>query len=256
LAQIHPTAIIDSKARIGENVSIGAFSIVEGDVDIGEGTSIASHVVLNDGTRIGKNCTIHKGANVASIPQDLKFGGEESLFIIGDSTTIREFATLNRGTNELGKSQIGSNCLLMAYTHVAHDCVVGDNVIMANGVQIGGHVEIHDHAIIGGMTPVHQFCKVGAHCMVGGAYRVVQDVPPFITVTGEPLKYAGLNSVGLRRRGFDPEALLVLKRAYRFIFRSKLNLKKAVQKIKDEIDPIPEVQSVLDFIEKSNRGLI
>ena len=256
MAQIHSTAIIDSKARIGDNVSIGAFSIVEADVEIGDGTSIASHVVLNDGTRIGKNCTIHKGAIVASVPQDLKFGGEESLFIIGDNTTIREFATLNRGTNELGKSQIGSNCLLMAYTHVAHDCVVGDNVIMANGVQLGGHVEIHNHAIIGGMTPVHQFCKVGTHCMVGGAYRVVQDVPPYITVSGEPLKYAGLNSVGLKRRGFDPETLLLLKRAYRLIFRSKLNLKRAVQRIKDEIEPVPEIQAVLDFIEKSNRGLI
>lgn len=256
MSQIHPTAIIDPKARIGENVFIGAFSIVEADVEIGDGTIIASHVAVNNGARIGKNCNIHKGAVVASIPQDLKFGGEDSLFIIGDNTTIREFATLNRGTHALGKSQIGKNCLLMAYTHVAHDCLVGDHVIMANGVQLGGHVEIHDHAIIGGMTPVHQFCRVGAHCMVGGGYRVVQDVPPYITVSGEPLKYAGLNVLGLKRRGFDSNTTLLLKRAYRFIFREGLSLKHAKQKINDEIELIPEIQNVLNFIEKSDRGLI
>lgn len=256
MAQIHPTAIVDKKARIGENVSIGAFSIVEADVEIDEGTTIASHVIVNNGARIGKNCNIHKGAVVASIPQDLKFGGEESLFIIGDNTTIREFATLNRGTHALGKSQVGKNCLLMAYTHVAHDCIVGDNVILANGVQLGGHVTIEDYVIIGGMTPVHQFCKVGQHAMVGGAYRVVQDVPPYITASGEPLKYAGLNSIGLRRRGFDSNTLLQLKRAYRFIFRSHMNLKHALQKIDEEVEKIPEVLNVLRFIEKSDRGLI
>lgn len=256
MANIHPTALVDSAALIGENVNIGAFSIIDGDVEIEDGTAIASHVVINSGARIGKNCKIHKGTIVSSIPQDLKFGGEDSLFVIGDNTTVREFCTLNRGTHALGKSQIGNNCLLMAYAHVAHDCFVGNNVIMANGVQLGGHVEICDYAIIGGMTPVHQFCKVGEHAMVGGAYRVVQDVPPFITVTGEPLRYAGLNSIGLRRRGFEPDVLMKLKKAYRYIFRSQLGKKHAIQKIKDEIELIPEVLRIIEFIENSDRGLI
>ena len=256
MSQIHPTAIVDEKARIGRDVSIGPYAVVDGDVEIGDGTRIASHVWVADGARIGKNCRIHKGAVVASIPQDLKFGGEDSLFIIGDNTVIREFCTLNRGTKALGKSQIGSHCLLMAYTHVAHDCVLGDHVILANGVQLGGHVEIGDWAVIGGMTPIHQFCKIGEHSMVGGGYRVVQDVPPYVMATGEPMRYAGLNSVGLRRRGFSPETMMTLKKAYRYIFRSKLRLSHAVEKIKSELDPIPELQRVLDFIEKSDRGLI
>ena len=253
---IHNTAFIDPKARIGENVSIGAFSVIDADVEIGEGTVIGSHVHVFDGARIGKSCNIHMGASIASIPQDLKFGGEASLFIIGDHTTVRENATLNRGTSAHGKSEIGSNCLLMAYAHVAHDCIVGNNVIMANGVQLGGHVEIEDFVIIGGMTPVHQFCKIGAHAMVGGAYRVVQDVPPYITCAGEPMQYHGLNSIGLRRRGFNASVVSKLKQTYKLLFRSGMNVTQAVAAINESVELIPEVQHVLDFIAKSDRGLI
>ncbi len=256
MTSIHPTALVDKKARLGKNVSVGAFSIVEADVEIGEGSQIASHVLVADGARIGKNCKIHKGAVVATWPQDLKFSGEPSVFIIGDNTTIREFCTLNRGTRELGKSQIGGDCLLMAYAHVAHDCIVGDHAILANGVQLGGHVEIGAWAIIGGMTPVHQFCKIGQHCMIGGGYRAVQDVPPYIMATGEPLRYAGLNSIGLKRRGFSSETLSILKKAYRFIFRSKLNLTQALERIENELEPIPEIKNIIEFVKSSDRGLI
>jgi len=256
LANIHPTAIINKKAQIGNKVIIGAFSIVEGNVIIKEGTEIGSHVHIFDGARIGKNCKIHKGAVVSSIPQDLKFGGEETFFEIGDNTTIREFCTLNRGTKAHGKSVVGSNCLLMAYVHVAHDCIIGEHVIMANCVQLGGHVEVEEYVIIGGMSPVHQFCHIGRHSMIGGHFRAVQDVPPYITASGEPLKYAGINSIGLRRRGFKPNVLSTLKKTYNLLYRSNLNVSQAVERIKSEIELIPEVNNVLEFIEKSNRGLI
>jgi len=256
LTNIHATAIIDKKAQVGNNVTIGAFSIVEGDVIIGNDTGIGTHVHIFNGARIGNNCKIHKGAVVASDPQDLKFEGEATLFEIGDNTTIREFCTLNRGTKDHMKSVVGSNCLLMAYAHVAHDCIIGDNVIMANAVQLGGHVEVEEFAIIGGMSGVHQFCHIGRHCMLGAHFRAVQDVPPYITASGEPLKYTGINSIGLRRRGFKSESVLTLKRTYNLLYRSKLNVSQAVERIKNEIEMIPEVQHVMDFIERSNRGLI
>lgn len=256
MIEIHPTAIVAPEAELGDNVRIGPLAVIEADVVIGEGTTIAAHAMICSGARIGKNCRIHNGAVVASLPQDLKFGGEATLFEIGDNTTVREFATLNRGTAAHGKSTLGSNCLLMAYTHIAHDCIVGDNVIMANGVQLGGHVTIEDHAIIGGMTPVHQFCHVGQHCMIGGGFRVIQDVPPYITASEEPLRFAGLNSIGLRRRGFSAETLSLLKRLYRTLYRSGLNTTQAVTRIKEEFPMTTEVTNVLRFIENSDRGII
>ncbi len=256
MIEIHPTAVVDKDAQISENVTVGAFAVVDADVVIGEGTSIGPHTYIANGARIGKNCRIHNGAVVATLPQDLKFGGESTLFEIGDNTTIREFCTLNRGTLAHGKSSIGSNCLLMAYAHVAHDCEVGNNVIMANGVQLGGHVTIEEWAIIGGMTPVHQFCHVGQHCMVGGAFRVVQDIPPYILASDEPLRFAGLNSIGLRRRGFSSETLLQLKRVYKVLYRSNLNVTQALERIKAEFEMIPEIQNVVRFIETSDRGII
>ena len=256
MIDIHPTALVDKNARISDEVRIGPYAIIEADVTIGEGTTIGPHSLIADGARIGKNCRIHNGAVVATLPQDLKFGGEKTLFEIGDNTTIREFATLNRGTMAHGKSSIGSNCLLMAYTHVAHDCTVGNNVIMANGVQLGGHVTIEDWAIIGGMTPVHQFCHVGQHCMVGGHFRVIQDVPPYILASEEPLRFCGLNAIGLRRRGFSSETMLQLKRVYRLLYRSGLNVSQAVERIKNEFEIIPEIANVLRFIETSDRGIL
>lgn len=254
--QIHPTAMVDPGAELGNDVRIGPFAIVEKDTVIGDGTQIDSHVLVAEGARIGRECRVHKGAVVATIPQDLKFSGEKSTFEIGDQSVIREFCTLNRGTEDLGKSVVGKNCLLMAYSHVAHDCIIGDHVIIANGVQIAGHVTVKDWVIIGGMTPIHQFCKVGEHAMVGGAYRVVKDVPPFILASGEPLRFGGLNSIGLRRRGFSPEVRSLLKQTYRILYRSRLNVSQAVERIQNEVELIPEVQSVLDFIKASDRGMI
>ncbi len=256
MIDIHPTAIVAKEAEIADGVTIGPFTIIEKDVTIGEGTMIGPHVLIADGARIGKGCRIHCGAVIATLPQDLKFGGEKTFFEIGDYTTVREYATLNRGTLAHGKSRVGSHCLLMAYTHVAHDCEVGDHVIMANGVQLGGHVTIEEWAIIGGMTPVHQFCKIGRHCMIGGGFRVTQDVPPYITAADEPLRFAGINSIGLRRRGFSSEVIMNLKRAYRILYRSNYNVSQALEHIKAELELTPEVNHIITFIEKSERGII
>ena len=256
MIEIHSTAIVDKKAQIGENVSIGAFSVVEGDVVIQDETQIGPHTLIANGARIGKNVKIHNGAVVSTVPQDLKFGGESTTFQIGDNTTVREFCTLNRGTDAHQTSIVGKDCLVMAYAHVAHDCIIGDNVILANGVQLGGHVEIEDWAIIGGMTPIHQFCHVGQHCMVGGGLRVIQDIPPYILVGGEPLRFGGLNSIGLQRRGFSSDVITALKRAYRLIYRSNLNISQAVDRIKNELEITPEINNVLDFINRSDRGIL
>ena len=223
---------------------------------IGDGTEIKSSAVIKSGARIGKECRIFQSSVISEIPQDLKFEGESTLFEIGDRTTVREFCTLNRGTSESGKSIVGSDCLLMAYVHVAHDCIVGDKSILANGVQLAGHVSIGYHVTIGGMTPVHQFCNVGDHVFVGGGYRVVQDVPPYILATGEPLKFAGVNNVGLRRRGFSGESRMNIKRAYKKVFYSDMNTSEAVESIKSEIEQTDEVQKIIKFVEDSDRGLI
>jgi len=190
------------------------------------------------------------------LPQDLKFDGEKTELVIGDRTRVREYCTLNRGTSAHGKTEIGSDVLIMAYVHVGHDCIIGDNVILANSISLGGHVEIGYHATIGGLTPVHQFCKIGEHAFVGGAYRVVQDVPPYILATGEPMKYAGLNNVGLRRRGFSQEQRATIKKVYHKIFRSKMNVSQALEWIKNEMEQTTEVQKIIHFIETSSRGLI
>ena len=253
---IHPSAIINPKAQIGENVKVGPFVIIENDVVIGDGTEIKSSAVIKSGARIGKECRIFQSAVISEIPQDLKFSGEKTLLEIGDRTTVREFCTLNRGTSELGKSSIGNDCLLMAYVHVAHDCVIGDKTILANGVQLAGHVSIGYHVTIGGMTPIHQFCNVGDHAFVGGGYRVVQDVPPYILASGEPLKFAGVNNVGLRRRGFSSESRMNIKRVYKQIFYSAMNMSESIKEIKSNIKQTEEVKIILNFIENSNRGLI
>ena len=253
---ISPTAIIHPSAHIGNNVSVGPYSIIEHDVKIGSNTHIDAHAHIKPYTTIGKDCNIFHGAVVGEIPQDLKFNGEKSQLIIGDVTTIREFCTLNRGTNESGQTTIGSHCLLLAYVHVAHDCSIGDHSILANGVQLGGHVEIGKHVTIGGLTPVHQFCKVGDYSFIGGGYRIVQDVPPYILAMDEPLKYSGLNVIGLRRKNFSTNVRNNLKRAYQLIYQSSLNRSQAVSQIKEEFKSTPEINSILNFIEHSSRGLI
>jgi UDP-N-acetylglucosamine acyltransferase len=254
MSNIHRTAIVSSKAKIGNNITIDPFVIIHDDVEIGNDCTIGPHVVIYNGARICNNVRIKQGASVANFPQDLKFSGVPTLFIIGDNTLIHEFVTLHRGT-ETGKSEIGKNCLLMAYSHVAHDCKVGDNVILANGVQLGGFSQIEDFVIVGGMTPVHQFCRVGQHAMVGGALRVVQDVPPYILTGNLPLKFEGLNVIGLRRRGFSNNDIVTLKKCYAYIYGGSLNVTQALEKVEFEFGENKLVQNVLSFIRASKRGI-
>jgi len=253
---IHSTAIVSPKAQLADTAEIGPFTIVEDDVIIGEGTKIGAHCMLDNGARIGTNCTIHQGTVVATPPQDLKYKNEPTEFIIGDNCTIREYCTLNRGTTHSYKSEIGSNCLLMAYVHVAHDCRVGSNVIIANATQLGGHVEVGYHAIIGGIVAVHQFSHIGDHAMIGGGIRVIKDVPPYILAGETPAVYSGLNSVGLRRRGFAAEVRAAIEQAYDILYHSGRNVTQAVEYIESNLEMTPEIQNVVDFIKHSNRGII
>lgn len=250
LAQIHPDAII------GPDVEIGPFVFIDKNVEIGAGTKIGSNVTILEGTRIGEKCNIFPGAVLGGIPQDLKFKGEDTLAIIGNNTTIREFVTVNRGTVAKGKTVVGSNCLIMAYSHVAHDCIVGNNVIVANASQLAGEVEIADHAILGGGTLVHQFSKIGAHVMIQGGTRVIKDVPPYVTAGRDPLTYAGVNSVGLRRRGFSNEQITMIQDIYRIVFQSKLNTTNALAKILETIPASAERDLIVEFIKSSDRGII
>ena len=254
--QIHLTAIVSKKAQLGNDVSIGPYSIIEDDVIIGDGSKIASSVVIADGARLGKNVQISPGVVIATEPQDLKFGGEETLCEIGDNTVVREYATINRGTVAHGKTTLGNNCLVMSYAHVAHDCIIGDHVIMANSVNLAGHVEIGDYAILGGLLPVHQFVKIGAHSMIGGGFRVQQDVCPYSLTGGYPLKVVSINSIGLKRRGFSPETIRTLEQAFKILFFSKLNTTQAGDRIKSELDSTPEIKEILGFIERSDRGIV
>lgn len=256
MPDIHPSAIVDPKAELAEDVRVGPFSIIQENVVIDSGTQIDSQVLIASGARIGKNCRVHHGAVVGTIPQDLKFGGEVSLLEIGDNTVIREFCDLNRGTVERGTTRIGKDCFLMAYVHVAHDCLIGERVILANGVQLAGHVTIQNWVTIGGLTPIHQFCTIGQHSFIGGGYRVTQDVPPYILAAGEPLTYKGLNIVGLKRRGFESDSLTALRKCYRYIYRSKLNTSQALEAIHAEVPLLPEVRTVIDFIQSNERGII
>jgi UDP-N-acetylglucosamine acyltransferase len=256
VTNFHRTAIIDRETEIGDDVEIGPYCVIEANVRIGNGCKIKPHVHIAGGTRLGEYCQVFTGAVLGTIPQDLKFQNEETTLEIGAHTVIREFATLNRGTHERGKTTIGSHCLLMAYSHVAHDCDIGNSCILANAATLAGHVVIEDYVGFGGMVPVHQFVRVGKHSFIGGGYRVAKDVPPYILAMGEPLTYAGLNSVGLRRRGFSEETLAALKHAYRILFKGRLNVSQAVQHIRESGELIPEVQEVLAFIERSERGII
>jgi UDP-N-acetylglucosamine acyltransferase len=256
MSSVHPTAIISPDAQLADDVKVGPYSIIEDDVVVGEGCSIGSSVVLADGARLGKNVKVFHSAVIATIPQDLKFGGEKTTAEIGDNTVVREFVTVNRGTSAHGKTTVGADCLLMAYAHVAHDCILGNHVIMANSVNLAGHIEIDEWAIIGGVVPVHQFVKIGAHSFVGGGFRVHQDVCPYALVAGYPLKTVGLNAVGLRRRGFSKESIQSLEKAFKLLFHSNLNTSQAVERIKSDLEPIPEIEVILSFIERSDRGLV
>lgn len=256
MTRIHPSAIVSPRAELADDVIVEPFAVIDDDVRIGAGCFIATSVRVHAGTRLGQGVKVGHGAALAGEPQDLKFGGEKSELFVGNGTVIREFCTISRGTKATGKTVIGQNCLLMAYTHVAHDCVIGDNVILVNAVNIAGHVEVEDFAIIGGIVPVHQFVRIGRHSIIGGGLRVPKDVPPYIMAGGQPLRYFGLNSVGLRRRGFSSETRGALKKAYYYLFQSDMNTKQAVEKIEKELGSVTEVRHVLDFVARSKRGLL
>lgn len=252
---IHPTAIIDGGAELGEGVSVGPYSIVGPGVRIGAGTRLGPHVLVERDTTVGENCVLHKGAVLGTDPQDLKYADEATYLRVGDRTVIREYATLNRGTTALGHTSVGSDCLLMAYTHVAHDCQLGDHVILSNSVNMGGHVTIGEWAIVGGVTAIHQFARIGEHAFVGGASRVAKDIPPYVKAAGSPVQLYGLNSVGLQRRGFSEEVRRELKRAYRLFFASSFNTSQALERARDELRALPEIEIFLSFFDKSERGV-
>ncbi len=251
-----PLSYVHPEAQVADNVVIEPFVTVDKDVIIGEGTRIGSNVTILPGTRIGKNCRIFPGAVIGAAPQDLKFKGEYTTVEIGDNTTIRECVTVNRGTVARGKTVIGSNCLIMAYVHVAHDCLVGNNVILVNSTQLAGEVTIDDWAIIGGMTAVHQFVRIGTHVMVSGGSLVRKDIPPFIKAGREPLSYVGINSIGLRRRAFNNDKIREVQDIYRYIYQKGLNTTQAIEIIEAEMPATPERDEVLLFLKDSKRGII
>jgi len=253
---IHPTAIVAPTARLGSGVTIGPYSTIGDQVTLGDGTTVGAHVVIEGGVEVGRNCRIFSHAVLGSEPQDLKFRGEKSMLIVGDGTVIREFATLNRATSGGGgKTVVGRGCLIMAYAHVAHDCHLGDGVILANAATLGGHVLIEEHAIVGGLTGVHQFCRIGAHAIIGGCSGIILDIPPYVKAQGNRARLFGLNTVGLKRRNFPPEAIRHLKQAYRLLFLSGLTTTQALERIATELPACAEIQHLVHFIKTSERGI-
>lgn len=252
---IHPTALISPDARIGNNVEIGPFAIVGDGCEIGDGCVLGARVTLERNVKLAPRVKIGVGSVLGSDPQDLKFKGEETWVEVGEGTTIREYATVNRGTSYSHRTTVGRDCFLMSYVHLAHDCQVGNNVIISNATQLAGHIVVEDFAIISGVSAAHQFVRIGAHSFVGGCSRIAKDVPPYLKAVGNPVKLYGLNSVGLQRRGFAEETVRELKRAYRLLFRSELNVSQALERARAELQQTPEVVHFLEFIEQSDRGV-
>ena len=254
---IESTAIIDPSAELADDVSIGAYSIVGPNVIIGSGTTIGPHAVINGPTRIGKNNRIYQFTSIGEDPQDKKYGNEVTELVIGDNNVIREFSTMHRGTSQdKGVTMIGSHNLFMAYSHVAHDCVIGDHNIMANGASLAGHVRLDDHVILGGFTLVHQFCKVGTYAFSAMGSALSQDVPPYLMVSGRPTKPRGINAVGLERSGFSPELIRIIRNAYKVVYKSGLTLDEALIKLQDVAEKTPEVKCFIDFIKGCERGIL
>jgi UDP-N-acetylglucosamine acyltransferase len=253
---IHQFTQVDPKAKIGNNVTISPFSTIYGDAEIGDGTWIGPNVTIMDGARIGKNVKIFPGAVISAVPQDLKYKGEPTITEIGDNTVIRECVTVNKGTIDRNKTAIGKNCLLMAYVHVAHDCIIGNNVILANSVGLSGHITIDDYAIIEGTAAAQQFVHIGAHSFIGGATLVRKNVPPYVKVAREPASYIGVNSVGLARRGFDKEVIKQIEDIYRIIFVKGFNMAKALETVEAEIADSDVRKEILSFIRNSKDGVI
>jgi UDP-N-acetylglucosamine acyltransferase len=256
LRMIHPYSYIDTNATIATNVKIDPFAVIHGDVKIGEGTWVGSNVTIMEGTRIGKNCRIFPGAVLGAVPQDLKFNGEKTTVIIGDNTTIREFVTINRGTVDRWKTIIGNNCLIMAYSHIAHDCIIGNNCVLSNSSQVAGHVTLGDWAWIAGVCAVHQFVNIGQHSYIAGGSLVSKDVPPYIKAVRNPLSYGGVNSVGLKRRGFELARINHIIDIYRIIFNKGMNVSQALEYIEEEFPATDERDEIVAFIRESGRGII
>ncbi len=251
-----PFAYIHPAAKIHPSVVIDPFVSIDQNVEIGEGTHIGSNVTIMEGARIGKHCNIFPGAVISGIPQDLKFNGEETTAIIGDHTTIRECVTVNRGTASRGKTVVGSHCLIMAYSHIAHDCKIGDNVIMSNATQVAGEVVIDNFAVIGGGTLIHQFCHLGEHIMIQGGAHINKDIPPFVKAGRDPIAFTGINSIGLRRRNFTNDQIRDIQEIYRYLYLSRLNVSDAVDRIEAELPATPERDLIIEFIRNSKRGIV
>ncbi len=254
-SNIHPSAVISPNARIGNNVTIGPYTVIGDEVEIGDGSNIGPNAVIAPYTSIGKDCRIFQFASVGEIPQDLKFKGEKTFTFIGDRTVIREGATIHRATGEGNETRIGSDCLLMAYIHVAHNCVLGNHVIMSNLASCAGHATVEDRVVIGGMAGVHQFVKIGRNAMVGGMSKLVQDVVPYTIVDGHPAKVVGLNNVGISRAGIPLESRRLIKKAYKILYRSGLSLAEAIAVIEQEVDSCEEVEHFLRFLRNAERGI-
>jgi UDP-N-acetylglucosamine acyltransferase len=252
---IHPTAIIADDAKIGANVEIGPFVVIGERCEIGDGCVLSARATLERNVKLAPGVKVGVGAVLGGDPQDLKFKGEETWVEIGEGSTIREYATINRGTAYSHRTSVGRNCFIMSYVHLAHDCQVGNNVIISNATQLAGHVIVEDFATISGVSAAHQFVRIGAHAFVGGCSRVAKDVPPYLKAVGNPVKLYGLNSIGLQRRGFSEDTLRELKRAYRLLFRSELNVSQALERARAELQPLPEVTHFIDFIDASQRGV-
>lgn len=255
-ARIHPTAVVHPDAQLADDVEIGPWAYVGPQCSVGAGGVIQMRATLEEHVHLAPRVTVGIGSVLGGRPQDLKFKGEVTTVEVGEGTTIREYATINRGTSESHKTTVGRNCFLMSYVHLAHDCHVGDAVIISNGTQLAGHVTIDDHAIISGLCAVHQFAKIGRHSFVGGMSRVAKDIPPYVKAVGNPVKLYGLNSVGLQRRGFPEPVVAELKRAYRLFFRSDLNISQAMERAATELKDFPEVKAFIQFVEASGRGIV
>jgi UDP-N-acetylglucosamine acyltransferase len=255
-ARVHPSAIVARDARLGEDVEVGPFAIIGEDCEVGDGCIIAPRATLERHVRLAPNVRIGVGSVIGGDPQDLKFKGEATTVEIGEGSIVREYSTINRGTSQSWKTTVGKGSFIMSYVHLAHDCHVGDGVILANGVQLAGHVTVEDRAIISGLTAVHQFARIGTHSFVGGMSRVAKDIPPYLKAVGNPVKLYGLNSVGLQRNNFDPEVIRELKRAYRLFFRSELNVSQALERAQSELSMTPEVKHFLGFVDNSQRGVV
>jgi len=256
MTSIHPSAIVDSGAELGADVQVGPYCVVGPNVSIGNGTRLMSHIVLDGWTKIGANCTIFPFASIGTQTQDLKFKGGKTFVEIGDKTTIREYVTVNSATNEGETTKLGSGCHIMAYSHIAHACQVGNEVIMANCATLAGEIVVEDQAIIGGLSAVHQFVRVGRLCMIGGMSRITQDCPPFMMIVGSPAEVTGINSVGLKRRGISEDAQLQLKHAYKTLYREELSTSQALEKMRGQNGRCSEVEHLISFVAQSERGIV